>query len=245
MMPLLPYVNEYDTPECETLAETAKRSIRTPDSLGLDRCIQCGACTASCPAARFTDYSPRQIVKRVLENDRSVLEDESIWSCFYCYSCNLRCPRGNSPVTIVQVLRQMAINEGMGFEKLSYFTDIGEYLAENGASRVPGPGIRNMERDLGERWIEFKRNLEPIRVELGLSSKDVRDTRGEIRSILEGTGFFERGKWLKKGASGQAEVSKESVGCETVSHGTVSHETFSHGTASHESNVHKAPQLGV
>lgn len=194
---MIPYVNEYDTPECKSLAETAKKSIRTPPSLGLDRCIQCGACTASCPAARFTDYSPRQIVKKVLENDRSVLESEMIWSCFYCYSCNLRCPRNNSPVTIVQVLRQMAINEGIGVEKLGYFVEIGEYLADNGASKVPGAGIKNMERDLGERWIKFKKNLESIRVELGLSSRDLRNTHGEVQAILEGTGYFEREKWIK------------------------------------------------
>ena len=206
MMPLLSYVNQYDAPECDTLAETAKRSIRTPDALGLDRCIQCGACTASCPAARFTDYSPRRIVKRVLDNDWSLLEDESIWSCFYCYSCNLRCPRNNSPVTIVQVLRQMAINEGIGLEKLAYFVEIGEYLAENGASRIPGPGVKNMEKDLGERWIGFKRNLDSIRAELGLKSRDVRETGGEVRAILEGTGFFEREKWIKSQKSGESEL---------------------------------------
>ncbi len=194
---MISYVNEYDTPNCKTLAETAKKSIRTPESLGLDRCIQCGACTASCPAARFTDYSPRQIVKKVLENDHSVLESNMIWSCFYCYSCNVRCPRNNSPVTIVQVLRQMAINEGIGIERLSYFLEIGEYLAENGASKVPEPGIRNMEKDLGARWIGIKRNLESIRSEMGLSSRDVRNTHGEVQAILESTGYFDREKWIK------------------------------------------------
>jgi heterodisulfide reductase subunit C len=194
---MIPYVNEYDTPNCKNLAETAKESIRTPESLGLDRCIQCGACTASCPAARFTDYSPRQIVKKVLENDRSVLESDMIWSCFYCYSCNVRCPRNNSPVTIVQVLRQMAINEGIGVERLSYFLEIGEYLAENGASKVPEAGLKNMEKDLGERWVGIKRNLETIRSEIGLDSRDVRDTRGEVQAILESTGYFDREKWIK------------------------------------------------
>jgi heterodisulfide reductase subunit C len=136
-------------------------------------------------------------VKKVLENDRSILESEMIWSCFYCYSCNLRCPRNNSPATIVQVLRQMAINEGIGVEKLGYFVEIGEYLAENGASKVPGAGVKNMEKDLGERWIKFKKNLESIRIELGLSSRDIRNTHGEVQAILEGTGYFEREKWIK------------------------------------------------
>ena len=55
-----------------------------------------------------------------------------------------------------------------------------------------------MERDLGERWIKFKKNLESIRVELGLSSRDIRNTHGEVQAILEGTGYFEREKWIKE-----------------------------------------------
>jgi heterodisulfide reductase subunit C len=92
----------------------------------------------------------------------------------------------------------MAINEGIGVEKLAYFLEIGEYLAENGASKVPVAGIKNMERDLGERWIGIKRNLEVIRSELGLSSRDVRDTHGEVQAILESTGYFDREKWIKE-----------------------------------------------
>jgi heterodisulfide reductase subunit C len=91
----------------------------------------------------------------------------------------------------------MAINEGIGIEKLAYFLEIGEYLAENGASKVPGAGIKNMERDLGERWIGIKRNLESIRSEMGLSSRDIRNTHGEVQAILESTGYFEREKWIK------------------------------------------------
>ena len=91
----------------------------------------------------------------------------------------------------------MAINEGIGVEKLGYFVEIGEYLAENGASKVPVAGVKNMERDLGERWIKFKKNLESIRLELGLSSRDIRNTHGEVKAILEGTGYFEREKWIK------------------------------------------------
>lgn len=93
----------------------------------------------------------------------------------------------------------MAINEGIGIGKLAYFLEIGECLAENGASKVPGAGVKNMERDLGERWIGIKRNLEPIRSELGLSPRDVRDTHGEVQAILESTGYFEREKWIKAG----------------------------------------------
>jgi heterodisulfide reductase subunit C1 len=92
----------------------------------------------------------------------------------------------------------MAVNEGIGVEKLGSFVEIGDYLAENGASKVPEAGIKNMERDLGERWTEFKKNLETIRLELGLSARDIRKNSGEVQSILEGTGYFEREKWIKE-----------------------------------------------
>lgn len=206
-------IDEYDTPAGKSLAETIKASIRTPDSLGLDRCIQCGACTASCPAARFTDYNPRLLVKRVLENDRSVLEDETLWNCFYCYTCQLRCPRGNSPAKIVQVLRQMALNEGIGLENMEYFLEIGDFFAVHGISQVPEHYQQRMKKDLGSRWTEFKKDLLPIRAELGLGPLDINDERGEIRAILEGIGHFGRAESLrarlkKSGASGEIEDGK-------------------------------------
>ena len=119
----------------------------------------------------------------------------------------------------------MAINEGIGLERLAYFVEIGEYLAENGASKIPGPGVRNMERDLGESWIEFKRDLESIRAELGLKPRDIRDTGSEVRAILEGTGFFEREKWIRAGGRGNVSALSHSASPETVNRETASHET--------------------
>lgn len=186
-------ISEYDTPVCKTLAETVKKSLRTSDVIGIDRCMQCGACTSSCPATRFTDYNPRRIMKRVMENDMSVIEDETIWNCFYCYTCHLRCPRNNSPTQVVQVLRQMAINKGIGLDRLKVLFGYGDAFAEFGVSKIPDLYVGHMEDDLGIRWREFKDNLDSIRSELGLGPVAVRDSgRGEIRAILEGIGFFGR-----------------------------------------------------
>lgn len=192
-------LSEYDTPICDTLTETVKKSLRTSDTIGIDRCLQCGACTSSCPAARFTDYNPRTMIKRVMENDMSVIEDETIWNCFYCYTCHLRCPRNNSPTQVVQVLRQMAINKGIGLDRLKVLLEYGDTFAELGVSKIPDLYVGQMEDDLGIRWREFKNNLDSVRSELGLGAVAVKDSgRGEIRAILAGIGFFERQEKLKQ-----------------------------------------------
>lgn len=192
-------LSEYDTPICDTLAETVKKSLRTSDTIGIDRCLQCGACTSSCPAARFTDYNPRTMIKRVMENDMSVIEDETIWNCFYCYTCHLRCPRNNSPTQVVQVLRQMAINKGIGLDRLKVLLEYGDTFAELGVSKIPDLYVGQMEDDLGIRWREFKNNLDSVRSELGLGAVAVKDSgRVEIRAILAGIGFFERQEKLKQ-----------------------------------------------
>ena len=192
-------LSEYDTPICDTLAETVKKSLRTSDTIGIDRCLQCGACTSSCPAARFTDYNPRTMIKRVMENDMSVIDDETIWNCFYCYTCHLRCPRNNSPTQVVQVLRQMAINKGIGLDRLKVLLEYGDTFAELGVRKIPDLYVGQMEDDFDRRWHEFKNNLDAVRSELGLGPVAVRDSgRGEIRAILEGIGLFERQEKLKQ-----------------------------------------------
>lgn len=64
---------------------------------GLKACINCGTCTAICPAAEFYQYDPRQIVDIVQSKDdaeiEKLLKSETIWYCGECMSCITRCPR--------------------------------------------------------------------------------------------------------------------------------------------------------
>ena len=50
---------------------------------GLKACINCGTCTAICPAAEFYKYDPRKIVDLVQSKDDSEIEEllkgEEIW----------------------------------------------------------------------------------------------------------------------------------------------------------------------
>ncbi len=82
----------------------------------LNGCLNCGICTATCPAAHYYDFSPREIVKLLWTENLEGIYDamqEKIWSCAQCYTCAARCPFGNSPGGLVMIMRETAIKHGM------------------------------------------------------------------------------------------------------------------------------------
>jgi heterodisulfide reductase subunit C1 len=87
---------------------------------GLKTCINCGTCTAICPAAEFYKYDPRKIVDTVQrKNDdeiEALLKSETIWYCGECMSCVTRCPRGNGPGLVIMALRNLSIKKGYFIE---------------------------------------------------------------------------------------------------------------------------------
>jgi heterodisulfide reductase subunit C len=87
---------------------------------GLKACMNCGVCTAICPAAEFYDYDPRKIVDTVQTGDNheieTLLKSETIWYCGECMSCKTRCPRGNTPALVIMSLRTLS-------QKLGFFTE--------------------------------------------------------------------------------------------------------------------------
>ncbi|GAB4315123.1 MAG: CoB--CoM heterodisulfide reductase subunit C [Promethearchaeota archaeon] len=75
-------------------------------------CIQCGTCTASCESGRWTALKTRNIVRRVVLGDLSVLHDPDIWLCTTCYQCYERCPRDVRPTDVIMELRNYASRLG-------------------------------------------------------------------------------------------------------------------------------------
>lgn len=84
---------------------------------GFNNCINCGTCTATCPAAAVMDYDPREIMDIVQQNDNLqievLLQSDKIWYCGECLSCKTRCPRDNSPCYVIQSLRYLSIVSGL------------------------------------------------------------------------------------------------------------------------------------
>ena len=87
---------------------------------GYHTCINCGTCTAVCPAAEFYRYDPRKIVAIVQTRDdaeiEALLRSDTIWYCGECMSCVTRCPRRNGPGLVIMALRDLSI-------RLGFFTE--------------------------------------------------------------------------------------------------------------------------
>jgi heterodisulfide reductase subunit C len=157
----------------------------------LMKCVQCGRCTAGCPAAKvFSDYSPREIVRRAQECTADELaKDPLIWLCGQCYTCNSRCPRNNTPASIIFNARNKAFKEGWApdefYEKASLLF---QSLRSNGVTVSPAL----FEHDLGllSKLVDHNK-LTTLRAELGLPPLNARDipvptkALNEIRTILK------------------------------------------------------------
>ncbi|MGO9004898.1 MAG: 4Fe-4S dicluster domain-containing protein [Beijerinckiaceae bacterium] len=79
-------------------------NINGGDKLSL--CMQCGACSGSCPIGVQMDYGPRKLFMMIRAGMKEdVLSANTQWNCTSCYRCVVRCPRG---VPVTYILQDLA-----------------------------------------------------------------------------------------------------------------------------------------
>ena len=69
-------------------------------------CIQCGKCSAGCPASESMDILPHKVV-RLLQTGQfdRIMESKTIWSCASCFTCAQRCPRDIDIAKLLEAVR--------------------------------------------------------------------------------------------------------------------------------------------
>jgi heterodisulfide reductase subunit C len=76
------------------------------------RCMQCGSCSAGCPMHDRMDIAPNQIWKLLqLGEIETVKNSSSIWACFSCFTCGLRCPKGIDLAKVMEAVRQLLLRK--------------------------------------------------------------------------------------------------------------------------------------
>lgn len=171
-------------------AEQIISDVKNSKEDGVLKCVQCGMCTSTCPAARHSDYNPRDIIERVLDGDVSILKDDLIWNCFYCYTCHSVCPVGNSVCEVNQILKQIAISNEVGYDKLYEYMGFADSYFTAAIGAIPEIFFDDIDRDV-PGWREFRNNLGEIREELELDPPLMpsEDVINEVSKILTITGF--------------------------------------------------------
>lgn len=191
---------------------------------GLNACMNCGVCTAICPAAEFYNYDPRNIVDTVQTEDDLKIEDllksDTIWYCGECMSCKTRCPRGNAPGLIIMALRALSqelgyfIESEKGRQQLVIKRTVGEWILKHGyCLYLEGVGT-DLHPEQGPVWDWIQDNYKDLFRRLGANYKGEGpgilrkipdEALSEIRRIFEVTGGMQRFEKIEKYSRQKAE----------------------------------------
>ena len=198
-----------------TLTDLIKQDIRYEEAL--KACMNCGMCTAVCPAAEFYDYDPRRICDTVQRGDENAVEkllrSDTIWYCGQCMSCLPRCPRGNAPGEIITILRKVSQELGYfkdsekGRQQVELMAGIEQNILDIGYCVHPDKVDPNKHIEQGPVWRWYRENIEEISAKLGANyhgegSGALRtiphEDMDEVHKIFEVTGGMDlRDKVLK------------------------------------------------
>ncbi len=168
-------------------------------------CLNCGICTATCPAAHYYDFSPREIVQLLLTENLEGIYDamqEKIWACAQCYTCAARCPFHNSPGGLIMLMRETAIKHGMQSAKdvLKPFTRVLMKLITTGNQLAPNMITPDAFADWGPNVARIKAPLNILRKAIPMPTMHTLDTAWEVNiktsielyTIWEASGVLEQ-----------------------------------------------------
>ena len=178
---------------------------------GLNSCINCGTCSAICPAAEFYDYEPRSIVEIVQSRDdekiEALLSSDTIWYCGECMSCKTRCPRGNTPGLIIMALRATSqemgyfVNSEKGRQQLLLKRVIGHNILETGYCVHNKAVVPALHPEQGPTWEWGYQNMQKVFEKMGANldgegvgalRKIPQEALDELKAIFDVTGGTKR-----------------------------------------------------
>lgn len=190
---------------------------------GMTACINCGTCTAVCPAAEFYKYDPRQILDTVqTKNEEAIeqlLKSETIWYCGECMSCVTRCPRNNAPGLVILALRSLSqdlgyfIESEKGRQQLALKRTVGDWVLQHGYCVYARKVTFEDHPEAGLIWKWESEHLDDVFERLGANldgdgpgvlRKIPQQSLDELQRIFEITGGIDRFEQIEKKSAERA-----------------------------------------
>jgi heterodisulfide reductase subunit C len=184
---------------------------------GLKSCMNCGVCTAICPAAEFYDYDPRILLGIIQTKDteqiEALLKSDFIWYCGQCMSCKTRCPRGNCAGLAISVLRKISQEKGyfiesrLGRQQYAIVKTIGKTLLEYGYCVHPDLVKPELHPEQGPVWDWVSENKDEVYKRLGANlngngagamRRIAENNLDELKAIFDETGCTELFETIEK-----------------------------------------------
>jgi heterodisulfide reductase subunit C len=173
------------------LYESLKKDVRLRE--GLQACMNCGICTAVCPAAEYFEYDPRSIAITVQSGNEEeiarLLESETIWYCGQCMSCKPRCPRNNCPGLIINALRKLSQESGafiksrMGRQQYIIQKTTGANIFHFGYCVHPSTVVPETHPEQGPVWKWIYHNMKSVYAAVGANLDGANE--GAMRKIAD------------------------------------------------------------
>lgn len=90
--------------------------IKSHTDVNVNRCYQCGKCSAGCAVNEEMDFPPSVVMRMLQTNDtenyNEILHSQSIWLCVSCQNCLTRCPMQIDIPKLMDYLREQALEKG-------------------------------------------------------------------------------------------------------------------------------------
>ncbi len=84
--------------------------IREISGIDAHKCMQCGKCSAACPAFSEMDIKPHRFAAYIMEGKiEELVNSRSLSKCLSCFACVERCPRDVKPGNLIDAARQLLI----------------------------------------------------------------------------------------------------------------------------------------
>jgi quinone-modifying oxidoreductase subunit QmoC len=76
-------------------------------AVGIEKCFNCGNCTAICPLTNDEHPFPRNMIRMVQVGQKEKLVYKiDPWLCYYCGDCSDTCPKGAEPAETMMAVRR-------------------------------------------------------------------------------------------------------------------------------------------